>query len=726
MVKSSALLSLLLLLCSTLFAGLPKTGPTGLMVDFLRDPSKGNINTPFPGFSWMVNSPNGDSPKSYQLKVASSREKLEAGEVDVWNSGRVFSQQSLNVKYAGLPLRSKTTYFWRVTVWNEGSITGSKSEIQAFKTGSFDKGYESSVMPLVKRTVHPQKVLSGNSANNYFADFGKAAFGSLRLQIESQNSDSVIVHLGEKLSAPGLINRNPGGTIRYRRIGLPVEKGNRWYVLTIPHIPRNSHYPAIVMPDEIGEVTPFRYCEVETKSPATICKSLEQVAVNYYWDDNASSFSCSDTVLNRVWELCKYSIKATSFTGYYIDGDRERIPYEADTYINQLGHYCTDREYSMARHTAEYLLVNPTWPTEWIMQSVMIAYADYLYTGDTNSLERYYNDLKNKSLTTLAREDGLISTQTGLLTETVLHDIHIKSDIKDIIDWPLVERDGNEMPKVNTVVNAFHYESLKLMSRIAHALGKADDEILYQKRAEKVKVAINLKLYDKLNKRYTDGEESVHASLHANIFPLAFGVVPDSSVAGVTGFIRSKGMACSVYAAQYLLESLYAAGEDRAALDLMRAIDDRSWWNMIKSGSTITLEAWDAKFKPNLDWNHAWGAVPANMVTRGLWGIVPLTPGFGVAQIKPQTGGLTFSKIVSPTIRGPINCSFITDNTTRFDLRVSLPSNMKAVVYVPVRDLSHPVLQKNGKTVQGKREGKFFVAETGGGETRFSVLDGGK
>ena len=34
---------------------------------------------------------------------------------------------------------------------------------------------------------------------------------------------------------------------------------------------------------------------------------------------------------------------------------------------------------------------------------------------------------------------------------------------------------------------------------------------------------------------------------------------------------------------------------------------------MIEVGSTMTLEAWDAKYKPNLTWNHAWGAAPANI-----------------------------------------------------------------------------------------------------------------
>ena len=59
-------------------------------------------------------------------------------------------------------------------------------------------------------------------------------------------------------------------------------------------------------------------------------------------DDFSSEFTSSDTILNQIWDLCKYTIKATSFAGLYIDGDRERIPYEADAIINQLSHYCVD------------------------------------------------------------------------------------------------------------------------------------------------------------------------------------------------------------------------------------------------------------------------------------------------------------------------------------------------------------------------------------------------
>ena len=726
MTKLSCFLSFFLLGSLTLLAVQPKSAPTGLMVDFLRDPSRGTVNKPFPNFTWIVNGSGIDSQKSYQIKVSSARKKLEAGDGDIWNSGQVYSQQSVNVKYAGLPLKPSTSYFWNVTTVNDRSKSHLTSNTQEFKTGTFETGAGSSVMPLVRHSISPLKVVTKNSFGNYFADFGKAAFGTLRVQIESQHSDSIIIHLGEKLEAPGIVKRNPRGTIRYRFIVLHIKKGTQMYTLNIPPFARHLKYPAIPMPADVGEVTPFRYCEIETISSSVVCKSVEQVAVNYFWDDSESSFSCSDSILYQVWDLCKYSIKATSFCGVYVDGDRERIPYEADAYINQLGHYCTDREYSMARYSHEYLLKNPTWPTEWIMHSVMMAYADYMYTGDAESLTKFYKDLKNKSLISLERDDGLISTRTGLMNETVLQSIYIHGPLKDIVDWPSNERDGNEMPDVSTVVNAFHYNSLKLLERIAVATGNGADELVFREKSEKLKQVFNSVFFDRTGNKYLDGERSSHASLHASIFPLAFGLVPEALIPGVAKYIRSKGMACSVYAAQYLLEALYAAGEDKVALDLMTSIGDRGWYNMIRSGSSVTMEAWDAKYKPNLDWNHAWGAVPANMVARGLWGILPLTPGFALAQIRPQTGGLTQSKIKVPTIRGSINCGFKTDNTTRFDLQVNIPVNMKAVVSVPVRGINNPALFVNNKKVMGKREGKYFIAETGGGETSFSVREGGK
>ncbi|WP_460198253.1 alpha-L-rhamnosidase-related protein [Segatella asaccharophila] len=96
-------------------------------------------------------------------------------------------------------------------------------------------------------------------------------------------------------------------------------------------------------------------------------QDITRELVHYPFNDEASFFKCDNDTLNRVYDLCKYSIKATSFAGIYVDGDRERTSYAADAYINQLRHYGVDREYSMARRIYSYILNHPTWPTEWIL-----------------------------------------------------------------------------------------------------------------------------------------------------------------------------------------------------------------------------------------------------------------------------------------------------------------------------------------------------------------------
>ena len=113
-----------------------------------------------------------------------------------------------------------------------------------------------------------------------------------------------------------------------------------------------------------------------------------------------------------------------------------------------------------------------------------------------------------------------------------------------------------------------------------------------------------------------DGEETDHKSQHANMFALTFGLIPDKNIESVVNYVKEKNMSCSVYGSQILLEGLFDYGGDQHGIDLMAAKTERSWYNMIRYGSTITMEAWDKRYKPNLDLNHAWGGAPANIIVR--------------------------------------------------------------------------------------------------------------
>ena len=551
-----------------------------------------------------------------------------------------------------------------------------------------------STIPKFQTSLREPVKIHQTGDNHYFIDFGKDAFGTLVLHIKPSQVDTMIIHLGEKLKEANKIDRNPGGTIRYQKIVLPVTPSKTEYIIQLQADKRNTTNAAVSLPDSFGVIMPFRYCELENfKSPLTI-KNVNQKVFNIQFNDTASFFTSSDTILNKVWELCKYTIKATSFCGVYVDGDRERIPYEADALINQLGHYSVDQEYAMARRTNEYFISHPTWPTEWILHTVLLFYYDYLYTGNSESLLKNWDALKVKTLIELEREDGLISSKSPKLNDDLMKRLGFnnnKQRLSDIVDWPGAqkstgvnaiknegERDGYEMTEVNTVVNAFYYYNLKLMAELAGYLGKKEDAEFFLQKSIAIRKTINDKLFNKKKGIYVDGENSNHSSIHANLFPLAFDLVPAENIKTVTSFIKSRGMACSVYGAQFLLEGLYKNKESDWAISLMTAKNDRSWWNMITSGSTMAMEAWDMKYKPNSDWNHAWGAAPANIITRYTWGIRPVKPGFEKAEIKPQLDQLSFSSIKAPTRKGPITASYKKLSKVSKRYIVEIPLTMKA------------------------------------------------
>jgi alpha-L-rhamnosidase len=540
--------------------------------------------------------------------------------------------------------------------------------------------------------------------NHYFIDFGKDAFGTLVLKLKVTQKDTLVVHLGEKIITQNQIDRKPGGTIRYKRILVPVDPSIMEYTVQLPADKRNTTGAAYLLPKEFGVIMPFRYCELENYTSDLAANSIRQKAYNYQFNDTASYFTSSDSTLNKIWDLCKYSIKATSFCGIYVDGDRERIPYEADALINQLSHYSVDHDYALARKTNEYFINHPTWPTEWSLHTVLLFYYDFLYTGNSTSLLKNWDALKVKTLMELELENGLISTKSPLLNDDLMKRLGFQNNkqrLKDIVDWPSPgERDGFEMKNVNTVVNAFYYFDLKLMAELAGYLAKKADAEMFLKKSVQVRNTINEKLIDKAKGIYVDGENSTHSSIHANLFPLAFDMVPAEHIQTVKDFIKSRGMACSVYGAQFLLEGLYKANEPNWAFNLMTANTDRSWMNMIRSGSTIAMEAWDIKYKSNTDWNHAWGAAPANIITRYMWGIKPVSPGFEKAEIDPQLDPLTSSTIKVPTRLGPINASFkiFTNGTKRYTIEV--PATM--IVDFKIKSDGILFLAFNNKIINSK------------------------
>ncbi len=667
-----------------------RAAPTDLTVELIREPStEVKIFDTKPEFGWTV--PLGSKFQSaYQILLASSEDIINANNGDVWDSRQVRSSLSTNVEYTGKPLEVGKTYFWKVRIWEQDNRLVDYSKAQKFTVGQSDSYIVSTENKFVTDKIKPVKF--EKRGDRYVIDFGKAAFATMNFNYNATRPHTLTVRVGEMADDKGNVNRTPPkkSNIRYQEIKVDVKPGQTQYQIKVQTDERNTRAnKAIPLPEGFPPLVPFRYAELEGAQIELKANDFEQLAFHTYWDDAASSFESDNKILNQVWDLCKYSIKATTFNGLYVDGDRERIPYEADAYLNQLSHYTTDREFAIARRTIEYFMKNPTWPTEWQQHVALLIHADYMYTGNTELIERYYEALKHKTLYELSNEDGLItSTKVDkAFMKKLGFSEGYKKPLTDIVDWPSAnfngsktkgERDGFVFKPYSTVINAFFYENMKIMAQFAQILGKTQEVLDFELRAAKAKKAVNEQMFDKERGIYVDGIGTDHASLHANMMPLAFGLVPEEHFESVVNFVKSRKMACSVYGAQFLMDGLYNAGEEDYALELLKSKSDRSWYNMIRIGSTITLEAWDNKYKNNLDWNHAWGAVPANVIPRGLWGIKPKTPGFGIASIKPQMSKLKSSSITVPTVRGAIKAQFKHNGPRLQTYTVEIPGNMVA------------------------------------------------
>jgi alpha-L-rhamnosidase len=705
---------------------------SGMYCELLEHPDQTVISASTPRFGWVYQpSFRDDSQAGYQIIVASSMALANADTGDMWDSGVVSNATSINVPYGGAPLQPGKSYFWRVRTMDSGGHLGSFSGVQQFNTAAqlFDPLTAAGVIykqpsagsancyPLRYVSVAPVFITT-NSLGHWFIDFGNDAFGFATVHLNGNYSGTTVSFgLGE-LASGNIVNTSPGATIRYQSGTFPLQNGDYTYTN------RSSTGIGGISPPTAtyGIVSPFRYLELAgVPGGVTLTTNdVTQQRLQTEFDDRAATFNSSSAALNQVWGLCKYSMKALTFDGIYVDGERERTPYEADTYIHMLSSYAVNNDFTMARCSFEYLTNHLTWPTEWPLHMVFVAWADYQQTGDLYLMTRYYGFLTNKCLL-LSRVDPMV----GLVQS---YPVSGNTASGDIIDWYRISGDGigntdGYVPEAtNAVINAFYYRCMTIMTQVAQLTGHTADAANFAARASEVYSNYDKAFWNASSQSYIDGEGTTHSSADANFFPLAFGLVPTNKQATVVNYIHSRiaaknGMPAGVYGAQYMLEGLFLASDADTALDLMTTNGPRSWMNMINIGSTITDEAWSTADKSNEDWNHAWGAAAGNLIARYVLGLRPLAAGYGQVLIQPQLGQmLSYVQGMVPTIRGLVSIQ-ASNAPGQFQLSLNIPGNVTATVMLPTLGAVNPVALVDGDIVSGTVSNNWLtVTNVGSGQ----------
>lgn len=606
------------------------------------------------------------------------------------------------------------------TKWASARVTTQVAEQVSGNQGRVLTPF-SSENALREETSEPTKTVSQNAQGNMVVDLGKEIIGGLKIRLESDARQKVTVHMGEELNADG--------TVKYQLSASP-EYEDVWTL--------KSGYNAF----ETVTMRNFRYVEfigLTEKTKETLMVQPESVvgwAIRQEFDSSASDFEATDesdaaTLLNRLYELSKYTIQATNQDVFVDSQARERAPYEGDLLVNSNTSYAVSGNYSLARHSNEWLMDNPTWPNDYRLFSVEMAYWDYLYTGNTDSLTENYEALKQKLTLEVEYEDaatGLIRANGSQAGNTAL------------IDWPTSERDGYQGSYYDVVFNAEYVGIYQNMAQLCRALGQETDAAYYEGKSEKLKETLLEKAYDEENGCFYDSlaqdcAPTKHSSTHATAYALAYGVFRDQAMADeMCAFVYNqckeefKG---SVYVTYFILKGLYMGNHGEMAEKLMTnpkvGTNVKTFASLLDNlNCTITPEAWGHQWKSNMTLSHPWGAAPGCSIVQGMFGIVPLEAGFEEFAIKLQPGDVSSARVKAPSVKGAIEVAYenagpdqIAQNKIR--ATVKIPANTRAKVSLPVSGRAYDYLMVNGVKTEGENDGRYLTVWLGSGAYELSI-----
>ena len=489
---------------------------------------------------------------------------------------------------------------------------------------------------------------------------------------------------------------------------------------------------------EPAEYLGMRYFQIDNAPMPVTPENFSFVVRHSRLDKHASEFASSDATLNAVWELMKHSIFTCAQEEFVDTPTREKGGFLLDGAVQSAVAMPVLNERALSRRALSEFLrsmeqhwskpedrgrINAVYPNkdgardipDFTQAFLVWAWAYYLETGDRAFLRANYGKLKDVADYVARHIDPATGLVTNLTGGSGAYEF-------GIVDWPASMRFGYDMnTAARTVINGWAYADFDLISRIAAELGESADRDAYRARAEALKTAINTRLLG-ADGLYVDGlsaegVQSAHASQHANMFPLALGIVPEERRAAVVEQVKRKGMSVGMVTVSWLVRALGESGEGEALLDLFTNEKQPGWARSLARGATATWESWDADVTGD-SLSHAWGAAGLDGYVRYVLGIRPLAPQYERVLIKPLDFGEkpTWARGRIATDRGTISVAWKRE-AGAYELRVKLPVNVTARVALPKGAVAEPVLSVDGERVVARVEGDYLVIDgVGSGE----------
>lgn len=489
-------------------------------------------------------------------------------------------------------------------------------------------------------------------------DFGKEVFGCPIISLEASEGSIVDIGYAEHLT-DGRIN---------------PAKSMVWYADR--YITKSGEQSW-----ELFSSRAFRYIEVvirKADQPVRL-DGLRVREISYPVKD-IGSFQCSDELLNKIWSMGKETLRLCMEDAYTDCPWRERGQWWGDARVEYLTNRVTFGDNKLfargLRQIASSQLenghINAVYPTpfdcvisEYSLIWVISIWDYYHYSGERELVKKLFPNVKK-----------LLGYFENQIDETGLT---VSSSPAPLIDWVDIDKKG-----AVAALNAFFYRALIDGAKMAELCGEENMVNRYLSLVSQIKSSFSKLLYDEAKGCYVDsiaeGKKSEKSNIHSNCLPLLFGMVPDKIKEGIVRFIKGRlsnifdkpdasgwsGQVISPYFMFYALGSLYAAGEDSAALNEIR----RRWGWMLERGATTCWE----NFTIENSLCHAWSSAPTYYLSTEVLGIKFPEPGnLDKVSIEPHPGDLRWARGSIPHPAGRVIVEWNIDEKDYMRLNIRLP-----------------------------------------------------
>ncbi len=456
------------------------------------------------------------------------------------------------------------------------------------------KLWEEGVEPVCVRAV----------PGGFLLDYGRELAGRLTASAAGREGDTVTLRFAEELDEDG-------------RAGFSMRCGCQYEEKWILARGKSVYHPC--------EYQAFRYVEI-LHDPGVRVQSV-QVTQRHYPMGHAR-LTCGKDQVGEIFEICKNAVRCCTQEGFLDCATREKGQYLGDAIITARSQVWLTGKTDMLRKCirdfiasqsrfAGILAVAPCTLEQRIadfsLLFPLLPLLDYQFTGDKAFLRECY-----LAAALMVAYFGKYQRPDGLLENV--------GDLWNLVDWPESARDGYDFPLTrpvvamgcHNVVNALWYGANRMLERMASILC-----LPVQPASGKIAEAFLNCFFRRESKLFADSENSSHCSLHANLYPAFFGLLPRSSVEAFEQLLLTPGRFCGVFPMYFALEGLARLGKKETLYRLLTRTDEYGWRNMLRQGATACFEAWGKEQKWNTSLCHPWASSPIPLIIEHLVGLHP-------------------------------------------------------------------------------------------------------